>query len=242
MKPAKNTAFTLVELLVVIVIIGILAAIIIPTVGKVRETAKAAQCRANLRQLAMGLLLFANDNKNHFPAVQQNNSSSVIKRYAGNIFSLCIADKYLPIDQRLFVCPALPLKRTTVPKEVPLTYFPVTRTLTPPPIFDTSKSEKNRRLDDIKEPSQAAMVACIHPTGSETTTATQWAYPIDSAHSFHSNWAAGDSVNPASKGNHNKTGWNIYAFVDGHVAFVDLKTVVPGQPRHDVFWGWNIDN
>jgi prepilin-type N-terminal cleavage/methylation domain-containing protein len=66
----KSTrAFTLIELLTVIAIIGILAAIIIPVVGRVRESARAAACLSNLRQLQTGIMLFAQDNKNVLPAV-----------------------------------------------------------------------------------------------------------------------------------------------------------------------------
>jgi general secretion pathway protein G len=57
------SAFTLVELLTVIAIIGLLAAIMIPVAGKVRETARQAVCLSNLRQLGNACLLFENDNK-----------------------------------------------------------------------------------------------------------------------------------------------------------------------------------
>lgn len=60
-------AFTLIELLTVIAIIGILAAIIIPTVGKVRETARRAQCTSNLRQVGMAILAYADDQKGKLP-------------------------------------------------------------------------------------------------------------------------------------------------------------------------------
>lgn len=60
-------AFTLIELLTVIAIIGILAAIIIPTVGRVRQSARAAQCKSNLRQIGAGLHLYAADNKDRLP-------------------------------------------------------------------------------------------------------------------------------------------------------------------------------
>ncbi|MDF3058679.1 MAG: hypothetical protein K0R17_2894 [Rariglobus sp.] len=48
---SKTAAFTLTELLTVIAIIGVLAAIIIPTVGKIRESARSSQCSSNLRQI-----------------------------------------------------------------------------------------------------------------------------------------------------------------------------------------------
>jgi len=55
--------FTLIELLTVIAIIGILAAIIIPTVGKVRRTAKESQATSNIRQTAMALITSASEYK-----------------------------------------------------------------------------------------------------------------------------------------------------------------------------------
>jgi prepilin-type N-terminal cleavage/methylation domain-containing protein len=59
-------AFTLIELLTVIAIIGILAAILIPTVGKVRGTARDAACLSNVRQIVMAQQLFADSNKDYF--------------------------------------------------------------------------------------------------------------------------------------------------------------------------------
>ncbi len=65
--------FTLVELLTVIAIIGILASILIPVVGKVREKARAAQCVSNQRQVGQALILYANDHQAQFPPLADAN-------------------------------------------------------------------------------------------------------------------------------------------------------------------------
>jgi prepilin-type N-terminal cleavage/methylation domain-containing protein len=59
--------FTLIELLTVIAIIGILAAIIIPTVGAVRRSAVKSQCTSNMHQLGVAVNLFRNDNRGRLP-------------------------------------------------------------------------------------------------------------------------------------------------------------------------------
>jgi prepilin-type N-terminal cleavage/methylation domain-containing protein len=53
--------FTLIELLVVIAIIAILAAILFPVFAKAREKARQASCQSNLKQLALGVLMYAQD-------------------------------------------------------------------------------------------------------------------------------------------------------------------------------------
>jgi prepilin-type N-terminal cleavage/methylation domain-containing protein/prepilin-type processing-associated H-X9-DG protein len=61
MKSSKRGAFTLVEMLVVIAIIGILVALLLPALAAARESARATQCKANLRQFFVGLTTHADN-------------------------------------------------------------------------------------------------------------------------------------------------------------------------------------
>lgn len=67
--PVRNArwGFTLIELLTVIAIIGILAAILVPTVSKVRESANSTQNRSNVRTITQANILYEVDNKIYAP-------------------------------------------------------------------------------------------------------------------------------------------------------------------------------
>lgn len=73
--------FTLVELLSVIAIIGVLAAIIIPSVSAVRASSKKTQCTSNLRQTAQAYLMFFADNKGSLKNESKQGDGTIITTY-----------------------------------------------------------------------------------------------------------------------------------------------------------------
>jgi prepilin-type N-terminal cleavage/methylation domain-containing protein/prepilin-type processing-associated H-X9-DG protein len=75
---SRTEAFTLVELLTVIAIIGILAAMLMPVLVQAKVRAKRIQCVNNLRQTGLGYHLFANDHNGKFPTqVSTNDGGSL---------------------------------------------------------------------------------------------------------------------------------------------------------------------
>ena len=67
MSRAVPSGFTLIELLVVIAIIAILAALLLPALSKAKDSGLGASCQSNTHELGMGVLMYADDNRQFFP-------------------------------------------------------------------------------------------------------------------------------------------------------------------------------
>jgi prepilin-type N-terminal cleavage/methylation domain-containing protein/prepilin-type processing-associated H-X9-DG protein len=67
---SREAAFTLIELLVVIAVIAILAAMLLPVLGRTKEAGRATACLSNLHQIGLGFQLYVQDNNNKLPVMR----------------------------------------------------------------------------------------------------------------------------------------------------------------------------
>lgn len=66
-RPARKSAFTLIEVLVVVAIIALLISILLPSLKAARDSANASVCLSNIKQLCTAFLTFSTEHKGHLP-------------------------------------------------------------------------------------------------------------------------------------------------------------------------------
>src|SRR5262252_2241200 len=106
-----SAGFTLIELLVIMVIVTILAALLLPALSHAKASAHRTNCLGNLRQISLGIHLYAADNGDRLPAAPNVTGDSMGTNDCG-IFYKRLVKSYvglqgasLPQD-KLFACPA----------------------------------------------------------------------------------------------------------------------------------------
>ena len=119
----QKNGFTLVELLVVVAIIALLVSILLPTLGRAREQTRRTMCLANVRNIGVGLVLYAQANKGKPPILPDVNQTTAeyddalkmgdeCLAYGGDGLgtgaqqNLCLLVKIGVVPWKMFTCPS----------------------------------------------------------------------------------------------------------------------------------------
>jgi prepilin-type N-terminal cleavage/methylation domain-containing protein len=107
---ANLKGFTLTELLVVIVIVAILAALSLPVISASKNKAKRAVCLNNLRQISLGVRMYAHDSNDASPspggALAATNPATLYSAYKAIVKSYVGLNGSSSPPDKLFACPA----------------------------------------------------------------------------------------------------------------------------------------
>lgn len=158
----KRAGFTLIEMLVVVAIIGILAALLMPSLQKALERARAIRCANNLKQLGLAVFQYANDYEGQLPHSYGEKKNEDGSKVTQPEWSVVLASHgYVPAAKKgsewcaeLYQCPSAPIAEYD-----PKNTYPFHRTYAANNLVLTSfTDEPAMRLGAVPHPSQVAML------------------------------------------------------------------------------------
>jgi len=214
-----RAAFTLIELLVVIAIVAILASLLLPSLVRAREKARATQCLSSLRQWSFAVAIYADENDDYLPrrgqGVQPLSNIDRPEDWFNALPPMVGSPSYQslvtnaavprPTDRTIFVCPSAKPTGSAHFLSYAMNIY-VSPWIRPLP----------HRLGEIPRP-EAVVFMADGPGGYSSTVPSAQPYSVAARHSRHAN----------------------LAFLDGHVqnfAGEFLGCGVGDPLRPDVQW------
>jgi prepilin-type N-terminal cleavage/methylation domain-containing protein len=220
-----SAGFTLIELLVVIAILGVLAALLLPALSRAKASAKRTDCINNMRQISLGIHLYAGDNGDTLPAAP-NVTGTTIQTNDCGIFYKRLMKNYVGLQgtsspqDKVFACPAdaffydgfpsLAYKAKSLHDQFDSDYSSYVfnggngYTNVAPPAFLNETSWPGvfgRKIATIKAPVRTVLLA-------EYSAISPWS------------WHQPQKLPSGKKGVNDAK--NMVGFVDGHVAYIKM--------------------
>ena len=116
MKPygSHRRGFTLIELLVVMAIVAILAALLLPALGRAKEQARRVQCVSNLKQVSLAIKLFALEQEGYYPWHIVPGEGGTYGPFAGESWRNLISVSNDLSTPKVLVCPSDTATKTAI--------------------------------------------------------------------------------------------------------------------------------
>lgn len=233
----RQNGFTLVELLTVIAIIAILASILFPVFAQAREKARQSSCLSNQKQIAMAIMMYAQDFDETYPLYSFGAGTAGCLGYFG-LDGPRWADMIFPYvkSRQVFDCPDANVHLSLFTggqyfDTQTYSYGYSTPSLTTAP--DTGFGVAGRGLAELTSPSTTILMAdsrVDHGEGSARILPLSYDTPFSLNHKVDGNRHSGArGFNILSKA-------FISAYADGHAKFVSLVDTLGNPPTAPDQW------